>query len=327
LILSNTELRSIDSLNESEIEPSGQADRPPPNAMELRQLRHYVVLAEELHFRRAAARLHISQPPLSKQIAALEQELGVRLLERTRRRVTLTVAGEAFLRDVRAVLAELDVAVSTARALAAGSAGVLRVGFVGSALLSIVPAAVQAFSQERPDVEVELSERSTVDALRLLRTGTIDVALVRPPMEPDAALHSELVLRERTIAAVPAGHPLARLRRIPLARLASEPLVLFPRSQAPGFHDLLIGELAATGNTPRVAQYAPEMTTIAGLVATGIGVSPVPASVAHLGLAGVAYRPLTGAPDTELIAVTRAHEDAPLTRAFIAAARRAGRGQ
>jgi DNA-binding transcriptional LysR family regulator len=293
--------------------------------VELRQLRHFVVLAEELHFRRAAARLHISQPPLSKQIAALEQELGCQLLERTRRRVALTPAGEAFLRDTRAVLAELDVAVSTARALDAGLAGVLRIGFVGSALLSIVPAAVQAFSHGRPDVEVELSERSTVDALRLLRSGTIDVALVRPPMEPDAVLRSELVLRERTIAAVPSGHPLARLRRIPLRRLASEPLVLFPRVQAPGFHDLLIGELAATGRSPRVAQYAPEMTTIVGLVAAGIGVSPVPASVAHLGLDGVAYRPLAGAPDAELIAVTRAHEDAPLVEAFVVAARDAGR--
>jgi DNA-binding transcriptional LysR family regulator len=293
--------------------------------LELRQLRHFVVLAEELHFRRAAARLHISQPPLSKQIAALEQELGCQLLERTRRRVALTPAGEAFLRDTRAVLAELDVAVSTARALDAGLAGVLRIGFVGSALLSIVPVAVQAFSAGRPNVEVELSERSTVDALRLLRSGTIDVALVRPPMEPDPTLHSELVLRERTIAAVPAGHPLARLRRIPLRRLASEPLVLFPRVQAPGFHDLLIGELAATGSSPRVAQYAPEMTTIVGLVAAGIGVSPVPASVAHLGLDGVAYRPLAGAPYAELIAVTRAHEDAPLLDAFVAAAREAGR--
>jgi DNA-binding transcriptional LysR family regulator len=276
--------------------------------VELRQLRYFVVLADELHFRRAAARLHISQPPLSKQIAALEQELGCRLLERTRRRVALTPAGEAFLRDTTAVLAELDVAVSMARALDSGLAGVLRVGFVGSALLSIVPAAVQAFSHDRPSVEVELRELPTVEALRLVRSGTIDVGLVRPPMEPDAALRTELVLRERTIAAVPAGHPLARLRRIPLRRLAAEPLVLFPRSQAPGFHDLLIGELAAAGGSPSVAQYAPETTTIVGLVAAGIGVSLVPASVAHLGLDGVVYRPLAGAPDTELIAVRRAHD-------------------
>jgi DNA-binding transcriptional LysR family regulator len=288
--------------------------------VELRQLRYFVAVAEELHFRRAAARLHISQPPLSQQIAALEQELGVRLLERTRRRVELTPAGETFLRDARAILAEVDVAMSTARAIDAGQAGVLRVGFVGSALLSIVPATVQRFRRARPGVEVELRERSTVEALRALTTGVVDVALVRPPIEPDETHHTELVMRERTVAAIPTGHELARLRRIPLARLAPEPLVLFPRAQAPGFHDLLIGELSATGKSPHVVQYAPEMLTIIGLVAAGIGVSPVPASVAHLALDGVTYRPLSGAPDTELVAVTRAAEEAPLARAFVAEA-------
>jgi DNA-binding transcriptional LysR family regulator len=291
--------------------------------VELRQLRYFVAVADELHFRRAAARLHISQPPLSQQIAALEAELGCRLLERTRRRVELTPAGEAFLRDARAMLAELDVAVSTARAIDAGQAGVLRVGFVGSALLSIVPAAVQRFRRSRPDVEIELRERSTVEALRSLGTGVVDVGLVRPPIEADDTLRAEVVMRERTIAAIPAGHELAQLRRIPLRRLAAAPLVLFPRRQAPGFHDLLIGRLAATGTSPHVVQYAPEMLTIIGLVAAGIGVSPVPASVAHLALDGVTYRPLSGAPDTELVAVTRAGDEGTLVRAFVAEARAA----
>ncbi len=289
--------------------------------MELRQLRYFVAVAEELHFRRAAARLHISQPPLSQQISALEHELGVRLLERTRRRVELTPAGEAFLRDARAMLAELDVAAATARAIAAGQVGRLRVGFVGSALLSIVPATVQRFRRARPGVEVELRERSTVEALRALETGVIDVALVRPPIDAGADLRTEIVIRERTIAAIPAGHELAKLRRIPLARLAGEPLVLFPRSQAPGYHDLLTGRLAATGTSPHVVQYAPEMLTIIGLVAAGIGVSPVPASVAHLALDGVTYRPLNRAPDTELVAVTRAGRESALAQAFVADAR------
>lgn len=276
-----------------------------------------MAVAEELHFRRAAARLHISQPPLSAQIAALEEELGVRLLERTRRRVELTAAGEAFLRDARATLAELDVAVSTARAIAAGGEGVLRVGFVGSALLSIVPATVQRFRAERPGVELELRERSTVEQLRAISTGLLDIGLVRPPIPSEADLHTELVMREHTVAVLPATHPLTALRRVPLRRLAAEPLVLFPRRQAPGYHDLLIGRLAATGAEPRVVQSAPEMMTIIGLVAAGIGVSPVPASVAHLALDGVAYRPLSGAPDTELVAVTRAAEQSPLARAFL----------
>lgn len=289
--------------------------------MELRQLRYFIAVAEELHFRRAAARLHISQPPLSQQIARLEQELGCRLLSRTRRRVELTAAGEAFLRDARAMLDELDVAVATARRIEAGQAGLLRVNFVGSALLSIVPGIIQRFRRGRPNVEIELRERSTLEQLRALSGGLVDVGLVRPPIDTDDVLAAEVVMRERTVAAIPSGHPLARRARISLRSLAAEPLVLFPREQAPGFHDLLTGRLAATGTSPHVVQYAPEMTTIIGLVAAGIGVSPVPASVARLGLDGVTYRPLTGAPDTELLAVTRASDDSPLVAAFVAEAR------
>jgi DNA-binding transcriptional LysR family regulator len=217
------------------------------------------------------------------------------------------------------------VAAATARAIDAGQAGVLRVNFVGSALLSIVPGTVQRFRRARPGVEVELRERSTVEQLRALGSGVVDVALVRPPIEPDAELRTEVVMRERTIAAVPGDHPLARMRRIPLRRLAAEPLVLFARQQAPGFHDLLIGRLAATGTSPRVVQYAPEMLTIIGLVAAGIGVSLVPASVASLALPGVQYRPLGGAPDTELLAVTRAADESSLVRAFVDDARRSAR--
>jgi len=289
--------------------------------VELRQLRYFVAVAEELHFRRAAARLHISQPPLSRQITQLEEELGSRLLERTRRRVELTAAGAAFLRDARAMLAELDVAVAAVRRIETGQAGVLRVNFVGSALLSILPGIVQRFRAGRPHVEIELRERSTVEQLRALSAGVIDVGLVRPPIDAETGLRTEVVVRERTVAAIPSGHPLARLRRVPLRRLAAEPLVLFPREQAPGFHDLLTGQLAATGTSPQVVQYAPEMLTIIGLVAAGIGVSPVPASVARLTLDGVTYRPLSGAPDTELLAATRTEDASPLVRAFVADAR------
>ena len=292
--------------------------------MELRQLRYFVAVAEELHFRRAAARLHISQPPLSQQIARLEEELGCRLLNRTRRRVELTAAGQAFLRDARAMLGELDVAVATARRIEAGQAGRLRINFVGSALLSIVPGIVQRFRRGRPEVEIELRERSTVEQLRALSAGVIDVGLVRPPVQTAEDLRSEVVMRERTVAAIPIGHPLAALRRVPLRRLAAEPLVMFPRQQAPGFHDLLTGRLAATGTSPQVVQYAPEMLTIIGLVAAGIGVSPVPESVSRLGLEGVTYRRLTGAPDTELVAVVRAGDSSPLVCAFVVDAREHG---
>src|SRR6202000_2033565 len=139
------------------------------------QLRYFVAAAEELHFRRAAARLHISQPPLSQQIAALEAELGVTLLARTRRRVTLTPAGAAFLREARAVLAGVDAAAGTARAIGSGQEGVLRVSFVGSALLSIVPGIVQSFRAARPRVRIETRERSTAEQLAAVVAGTTDV--------------------------------------------------------------------------------------------------------------------------------------------------------
>jgi DNA-binding transcriptional LysR family regulator len=288
--------------------------------MELRQLRYFVAVAEELHFRRAAARLHISQPPLSQQIRALEDELGFGLLVRTRRRVELTPAGAAFLRDARTVLGELEGAVATARRIDAGQSGRLRINFVGSALFSIVPRMVERFRRSRPGVEIELHERATLEQLRAVRAGMADVGLVRPPIERDVGLRIETVLRERTVAALPTAHALAALRRVPLRRLAAEPLVLFPREQAPGFHDLLIDSLAGADSVPRVIQYAPEMLTIIGLVAAGTGVSLVPESVQRLALDGVTYRPVSGAPRSELVAITRADDDTSLVRAFISEA-------
>lgn len=307
LILSNTELRSIDFVRKSEEGP-----------LELRQLRYFVAVAEELHFRRAAQRLHISQPPLSHQIAALETELGCQLLARTRRSVRLTPAGASFLRDARTMLAELDAAASTARAIDAGQVGRLRVSFVGSALTSVVPAVVQRFRLARPGVEIELRERSTVQQLRALDDDVIDVGLIRGPAEVPPSLVAWPVLRERTVCVLPADHELAALRRVPLRRLAAHPLVMFPREQAPGFHDLIIARLAAAGLPPRVVQYAPEMLTIIGLVAAGIGVSLVPASLSHLALDGVAYRPIVSAPDAELLAVVRGDDRSPLLEAFLA---------
>jgi DNA-binding transcriptional LysR family regulator len=291
--------------------------------MELRQLRYFVAVAEELHFRRAAARLHITQPPLSQQIRLLEAELGCSLLTRTRRSVRLTSAGAAFLGDVRTLLEELDRAVTTAQRIGAGRQGRLRINFVGSAMLSIVPQIVQRFRLARPDVEIELRERSTVEQLRALSAGVADVGLVRPPIEEMPDLRAHVVLRERTVAAIPTSHPLAQLRRIPLRRLAVEPLVMFPRNQAPGFHDLLIASLMSTGASPHVVQRAPETATIIGLVAAGIGISLVPESAARHELDGVTYRPIPGAPQSELLAVARADDESILVRAFI---EQAGRG-
>jgi len=279
-----------------------------------------VAVAEELHFRRAAARLHMSQPPLSHQLRLLEEELGCPLMVRSRRRVELTPAGESFLTDVREFLERLGEAVQTARRVHAGTAGQLRISFVGSALLSLVPEAVKRYRAAHPDVEVQLRERSTEEQLRELRAGSIDLALVPLPVDaPD--LRTEVLRRERAVAALPAAHPLAALKHVPLRRLAAEPLVMFPREQAPGLHDRLLASLSGPDGPPSVAQYAPETQTIIGLVAAEIGVSLVQASVQRLALPGVTYRPVRGAPTIELAALLPAGETLPQAREFVDLAR------
>ena len=288
--------------------------------MELRQLRYFVAVAEELHFRRAAARLHMSQPPLSNQLRMLEEELGCPLMIRSRRRVELTPAGEAFLEEARTILGDLAEAAEAARRIHAGRAGRLRISFVGSALLSLVPEVVKRYRAARPDVELQLRERSTEDQLRDLRAGAIDVGLLPLPVHaPD--LRAEVLLRERAVAALPAAHPLAALKRVPLSRLAAEPLVLFPRSQAPGLHDRLLSSLTGPAGPPVVAQYAPETQTIVGLVAAEIGVSLVQASVQRLALPGVTYRPVVGAPTIELAALLRPGGESRPARDFVNLAR------
>jgi DNA-binding transcriptional LysR family regulator len=290
--------------------------------MELRQLRYFVAVAEELHFRRAAARLHMSQPPLSHQIRLLEEELGCELLSRTRRRVELTPAGDAFLRDARAVLADLDRAARSARRIQEGQTGLLRVSFAGSALLSLVPRVVQRLGVLHPEIDIELRERSTSDQVRALAAGITDLGLAPLPVS-DPGLDVEILAREPTVAAVPAAHPLARSRRLTLRRLAEHPFVLFPREQAPGYHDLLMTAITSAGTPPRVIQQAAETQTIMGLVAAGTGVSLVPASVQQLALDGVVYRRVVDAPDTELAALSRRGERTALIEAFLFAARAA----
>jgi DNA-binding transcriptional LysR family regulator len=287
--------------------------------MDVRQLRSFVVVAEELHFRRAADRLHLSQPALSQQIRSLENELEVPLLFRNRRRVELTAAGASFLPEAHDLLATLDSAIATARRVHEGRVGRLRIGFVGSALLSIVPAVLQRFRAARPEVELELRERSTVEQLSALRGGEIDIGLVPLPID-EVGLDVKVLVREPAIAVLPAGHALAGLARIGLARLAAEPFVLFPRAQAPGFHDRLVDAVSREGDAPRVVQQATEMQTIVGLVAAGIGVSLVPSSVERLALPGVAYRPVIRAPRVELAVITRRGDRSPFVRAFLASA-------
>ncbi len=260
--------------------------------MELRQLRYFVAVAEELHFTRAAGRLHIAQPPLSQQIRQLERELDVTLFARTRRRVELTAAGHAFLCEARRVLSASAAAVRATQRASRGETGRLIVGYAGSVGYRLLPEIIREYRAKHPEVELALDELSTVQQLDALATGRIDVGLVRMAPGQDARFGVELLLREPLLAVLPEEHPLARLRRVPLRRLATLPWVFLPRSSGPGLHDQIFTVCRAAGLMPQVVQEVAQISSVVSLVASGVGVSLLPSGVAELGRAGVRYVPL-----------------------------------
>lgn len=296
--------------------------------MELRHLRYFVAVADELHFGRAAARLHMAQPPLSQQIRQLEAELGFALFVRAHRRIRLTEAGRTFLAGARAVLDRAEQATADAQRVARGETGALAVGFVASATYGLVPSLFRAFRRRHPGVALALSELSTEEQLAALRSGAIQVGLGRPPAD-DPTIAAEPLLDEPLVAALPAAHRLARGRAVSLGALADEPFVLFPRHPRPGWADHILSLCRAAGFRPPVAQEALELSTALALVAAGIGVTLVPASVRTLRPRGLVYRPLASpAPTTRLLALYR-REDAPAAvQRFLEVAREVlGRGR
>jgi DNA-binding transcriptional LysR family regulator len=290
--------------------------------MELRALRYFVALAEELHFGRAARRLAMTQPPLSQAIAGLERELGVRLFERTRRRVTLTHAGTAFLEEARGTLARATQAADVARRADQGELGRLSVGYLAATAYTFLPLVLREYSRGFPGVKLELRELNLPQQLEALREGRVDVGLLRPPVR-DAELAAETLLSEPFVLALPARHPLTALRRVPARRLAAEPFVMFPRQPGLVFHDLVMGFCLRHGFTPRVAQEANQTHTVVGLVSASIGVALVPESTQKIGLAGVAYRPLRErTPASETALAWRRLDASPVVKAFRDVARR-----
>ena len=288
---------------------------------ELRHLRYFLAVAEELHFTRAARRLNIAQPPLSIQIRQLESMIGATLFVRDRRTVTLTPAGVALVDGARRTLTEAERSADAARRASSGEVQTLRVGFTDSAALSVLPAIVRRFSRDHPDVRLELTEDATQAQLDAVEKERVDVALVRGPLSAKL-LRTVVLLREPFIVALPAGHPLANHRSLSVQVVAQEPIVLFPRHLAPEFHDTVVGMFRRARLHLNVAHEAAEYQTMTSLVAAGLGISIVPESVANLGRKGVVYRTLKGVTArAQVVAAFRADHGSPPLDKFLGAAR------
>ncbi|EPD40965.1 MULTISPECIES: LysR family transcriptional regulator [Delftia] len=284
--------------------------------MDMRHLRCFVAVVEEMHFGRAAERLHLTQPPVSLAIKELEEELGVTLLERTSRRIVLTKAGEDALRDARAVLAAADTMRRRARETSQGLMGSMSIGFISLPAYSFLPETLRRFGEDYPQVRLLLQEGTTDQIAHDIESGRLDIGLVFRTPDLPASLDSVLVRSEPLVVALPESHPLARNRRIALEKLAQERFLGFERHQGPLMFDAIVSTCMRHGFSPRLFA-ARQMHTIVSLVSGGLGVALVPACVQALHREGVVYRPLLGERTAvETVAVWRRADDSPLVRAL-----------
>lgn len=260
--------------------------------IELRHLRYFVAVAEELHFGRAAARLNISQPPLSQQIQALELQTGARLLARTNRSVSLTAAGRQFLADSRQILSQVEEAAARAERLHLGESGELRLGFTSSApFIKAVSDTLSRFRQRYGDVHIQTRETNTREQIAPLNDGTLDLGLMRNTVLPES-LAWQPILREPLLAMIHREHPLAQQESVSLTELAAEPFVFFDAHVGTGLYDDILGLMRRYGLSPVITQEVGEAMTIIGLVAAGLGVSILPASFQRVKLAEMRWVPI-----------------------------------
>lgn len=293
--------------------------------MELRHLRYFIAVAEESHVTRAAERLGIQQPPLSQQIRALEKELGVQLFRRKPRGVELTDAGTAFLERARAILDQVERAVATTRRTARGEQGRVVVGFTSSAPFHpFVPRVIRAFREMSPLVSLVLEESGSSELVQGLHNEDIDAAFIRSPVADVVGLVVRPLLEEEMLVALPAAHALANADAdgsapLALSTLANETFILYKRPGGPGLYDTIITACRGAGFSPRVGQEAPRIISTLNLVAAGLGVSIVPASLRRLQMDGVIYRRLTDNPEltAPLILACRIGENSAAVQRFI----------
>lgn len=290
-------------------------------SIELRHLRYFLALADELHFGRAAARLGIAQPPLSQQIQRLERLLGTRLFDRTSRRVQLTDAGRAFRVEAERVLTATEAAVAAARRAGKGESGELRVAFAATVMFLALPQIIREFRDRFPRVHLDLREMPTGPQLAALRTREIDIGFVREP-EPDPDLEIVTVMREPLRIAIHKGHRLAAAPHVQVRDLAEEPFVLFPSELAPGLHGQVLAVCREAGFSPRIVEESRELYTSVSLVEAGVGVSILPASVEKLGWKSVRYLPIPGSGgETTIAAAWSKERSRPVVAAFMTVVR------
>lgn len=259
----------------------------------LRQLHHFITVAEAGSYREAAERIFIAQPALSVSVRKLEEALGVQLFERSAKGVTLTPAGHAFLKEARRSLMHAEQAQQRAKMAAAGEWGTVRLGFVGSAVYQLLPRTLPNFIARYPGIQLELLEGATVYIVEMVRDGRLDAGIIRTPVDDVTGLDIVNVEKDDLVAVLPASHPLARRRHISLDALRNDPFVMFSSTLVPGLRSVIVDACREAGFIPRVTQEATQALTVVGLVGSGLGVAIVPGVVARFSSPQVVFVPLS----------------------------------
>lgn len=294
--------------------------------MELRQLQYFLAVAEELNFGRAAARLQIAQPPLSRQIRQLEQELGVELFRRTKRRVELTEAGRVFLEEARQILSQVEQGVRVAQRASRGKIGRLVVGFEGSSTYDVIPVSLKVYRERFPEVDLVVYAMTTEEQIQALLENRIGIGFVVSPLN-DRRLAIEIILREALILAIPESHPLVARNEVRVRELEGESFIMFQRNRGCGLYDQVIAICQRAGFSPRVIQEADEMQVMLGFVAAGLGITLLSASVEQFQRPGVVYRTLQpSTPKVALALAWRRDDPSAVLQAFIEVVRECTRG-
>jgi DNA-binding transcriptional LysR family regulator len=292
--------------------------------MELRHLRYFVAVAEELNFTRAAERLGISQPPLSSQIRQLEKGLGTPLFHRHARSVELTDAGKLLLEEARVILKQVETAETGVRRRARGETGRIVIGSAGATYFHpVIPAIIREYGMRYPDIVLAPHASNTALLVARLRAGQCDIAFIRPPIDDASGLTIDPLVDEDSVIVLPKGHRLSQLTSVPLAALAKEMFVLYPRALNPGNYDAVIDACHRAGFNPTLGQEAPQIVSVAPLVAAGLGISVVPRSTERILPDEVCYRPIDGyAPRAEICLAHCRHGSSRAVQNFVAVARR-----